>query len=122
MTKFDDALSNIINKAVQGMDSATSFLSSQVPDVIHQVLVWHAAQSGILLIACAACIWVILNKLKPYLCNESNDAAFFGTLCYLVSCFPIFGCIFCVLDIVEIWLAPKVWLIEYAASLVSNNT
>ena len=44
---LQDALATLINKTVTGADAATSFLQQQVPDVIHQLLVWKMAEAGV---------------------------------------------------------------------------
>ena len=54
------AVAKIIEKSLQGIDTATSFLSAQLPDVIHQLLMWKAVSSFI--IWCTS-IFLIISTL-----------------------------------------------------------
>ncbi|MFK9827768.1 hypothetical protein ACJENK_24655, partial [Escherichia coli] len=38
-------LSELLQKASNGVDAAVSFSQAQVPDVIHQLLIWNAVSS-----------------------------------------------------------------------------
>lgn len=43
--QLQHALATLLGKAASGMDAATSFLSAQLPDVIHQLLLWKLIDS-----------------------------------------------------------------------------
>jgi len=75
--QLQHALASLLGKAVSGMDAATSFLSAQLPDVIHQLLLWSLIDSlahvfipillllisGFSLYRCGTKLW---NKDDPY--------------------------------------------------------
>jgi len=129
---LQDALAGIITKAVEGIDTATSFLQSEIPDVIVQLLHWNFAVSLIwfifvpLLIVCAAILFCIVIKRMSSMGPNNNvfeadtPLPFFG--CLIAGAFFVvtFGTTIgkMNLDWLQIWIAPKVWLIEYAAQLV----
>lgn len=134
-SNLQDALAVIINKTVAGVDAASGFLQEQIPDVIHQLLVWKMASAILAIVvnvAIAVVAVVLLLKLykkaKEELDkNRWNDGWMVATV--------ISSCVYCVVGIpihiitfynasmmaLQIWLAPKVWLIEYAAKLVKGN-
>ena len=45
--QLQKALVELIGKASNGIDASVSFLSAEIPDVIHQLLLWYAAKSAI---------------------------------------------------------------------------
>ena len=42
---LEQSLVTIIEKATTGIDTAVSFLSAEIPDVIHQLLMWKMVNS-----------------------------------------------------------------------------
>lgn len=131
-------LVDLLQKASNGIDAAVSFSQAQVPDVIHQLLVWSSVQSAIFQVFG---LLFLIGALKlPGFASRArkngekwtaydgrpNDKWFISSLpydaCTIVS--PIAGTMLGILmitfnfDWLKIWLAPKLYLIEYAASLV----
>lgn len=140
-------LVDLLQKASNGIDAAVSFSQAQIPDVIHQLLVWKFVSSlvsTVLILATLpfACKFIIKmmkresdgvigndgyswerekTKYKPTLVWEKNGdispvSMLFGVAVFLYSIFVFVG----VADMtwLKIWIAPKLYLIEYAASLV----
>lgn len=112
-------LVDLLQKASNGIDSAVSFSQAQIPDVIQQLLVWNAASSAGIQIICALAIAACIY-LMCFAWNKGDDAdvvlaALFFTGIGSIVCIVI---IFNNFDWLKIWLAPKLYLIEYAASLV----
>ena len=120
------AVAVMIEKAVSGVDTAMNFLVAEIPDVIHQLLVWNLVKSVVTVVACLAVLFGIylvvrfINKKA----EESEHSDHFPTVIEGVLLGGLGG-VPCVLGIshytlnaLQIWLAPKVWLIEYAAKLV----
>ncbi|EJF4177495.1 hypothetical protein OHC98_07430 [Escherichia coli] len=131
-------LVELLQKASNGIDAAVSFSQAQIPDVVHQLLIWsfvHSALSqvtGLLLLIAAI-------KLPSFARTARNNgerwtsfdgcpndryfiSSFYYDICTVFA--PVFGSIIGVSIIafnfewLKIWLAPKLFLIEYAASLV----
>lgn len=123
--QLQKALVELIGKASNGIDASVSFLSAEIPDVIHQLLVWYAAKSAILtvlgLVLCVA--WFFTEKLILKRLNENRVeffeiAMFYGLLGSFVRLIPMGAvCLMVSLDWLQIWIAPKIWLIEYASQL-----
>jgi nitrate reductase NapE component len=121
MSKMEEALVEIITKASQAVETGVSFLSAQLPEVIHQLLVWKAIQSGLLfmvamlgVVACLAGQW----KVHKIAVREEESDLY---IIVLALCLPLsiaaIGA-FNWLDWLQIIVAPKLYLIEYAAKLV----
>ena len=129
---LEQALADIITKAIEGIDTATGFLIEQAPDVVQQALTWYMVSSllesilGIFLLVITVAILASPFKLKPLkkwgeaIGNIECDPL----LTYLLIGFPIsIGGIILAFNYInltwlKIWIAPKLWLIEYAGSLV----
>lgn len=117
---LDNALATMINSSVQGAGDAISWAKYQIPDVIHQLLMWKAVESGIIF-----SVFVVLSLIGLYLSKKfikwtiDGNAEFspITALCVLILSTPIIG-VFNSLDWLKIWIAPKIYLIEYAANLM----
>lgn len=144
---LQDAFAQIILKATSSIEAGTEFLAAQVPDVIHQLLLWQMVKSlvvaGIaLLLVIAACAWIYQTirltsvtsamSVKYY---DSSDVSIgreeldtakrkSDTAQFISMFFGGFGICAAVLliakllTVTQILIAPKIYLIEYATSLV----
>jgi hypothetical protein len=105
-------------------------LYQQAPEVVEQLLMWHAVESLIL------CIAAILTLALPFIhykianhvyhklgvAKWGDEVAFWlpATLTGIVSFAIGFGAFFEYINIkwLKIWLAPKVYLLEYLADMM----
>lgn len=136
--QMQNALVEIIQKASSGIDASVSFLSAEIPDVISQLLMWSITASSVGMalsaIAMAISISIIVWMMKLYGAgrdtgkpNWVHDGERYRPLrervipvsCVLVISTAVSPIVFVVnmMEVLKIWLAPKIWLIEYAASL-----
>lgn len=121
---------NTINEAlirmVDGVEQAGDFLAQEVPEVIGQLLRWHAVESGIytaLFVAVLAFyIWANLKQARwlrrrkwSYL-DSVELPLMFGNLIGQPAAIALL-CILWDLRWLQIWIAPKLYLVEYAATL-----
>jgi hypothetical protein len=118
-------LADLLQKASNGIDAAVSFSQAQLPDVVHQLLVWNFAVSiifsllGLVLFVSAQYgIWRGIKYLRKAwegdeLIEHPGVMVIFGL--WLITFAPLFW-----VDLVwlKIWLAPKLYLIEYASHLL----
>ena len=135
---MQNALVDIIQKASSGIDAPVSFLSSEIPDVIGQLLLWNITASSVgmalsaIVVAISVSMTVWMMKLygrgrdtgNP---NWVHDGEKYNPLrervipvsCVLFIAIVIGSIVFVgnLMEVLKIWLAPKIWLIEYAASL-----
>ena len=150
---LDEALARLINRSVDAAESvaggisqatgdATAFLVAEIPDVIQQLLVWHAIESliwflpGVLLLAAP---WFVYWKwggrgepAEPYYGearyaetlthdrrgDKSQDVMFALTLVGTVATLAGFVLALTSLEWLQILVAPKLYLLEYARVLL----
>jgi len=132
--QLQQALAALLNKTVAGVEAGASFLQTELPDVIQQLLTWKLASSILTAIICAisiALIFVTFKAINRGVKSEQglwhdydspfNGLSFCGFLFYIlgsVGCIPLAFELFSNAGVaLQIWLAPKIYLIEYAASL-----
>jgi len=125
--QLQTALAEMINKSTTGIEKASGFLQAEIPDVVRQLLLWHGIQdficfcTGLVLLAgWGYCLrrfviknWAVIKEKDD---NEGFLITMLALICGVVLVIP-FAFIF-PLTWLKIWIAPKVWLLDYAASLV----
>ncbi len=142
--QMQSAVATMIEKATSGVEAGIDFLSAEITDVIHQLLMWKMVESltffGIGVVILIAAFWSIgansrlINKAKADHANgelwtffsdrKLNTSSAYDAIVsgvgYWGSGFALaIGFITVIVnrDWLQIWIAPKVYLIEYAASL-----
>lgn len=117
---LNDALVRIIN----GATTATEFIIAETPDVIQQLLAWKMAESiaGWLL---SAVVLLVLIKVGKYLKRMWDNDPYSDTFMVASGCYVVVSFLWAMTSLLalnltwlQIWIAPKVYLIEYAAQLV----
>lgn len=121
---MQQAMADIIHASLSAVETAKSFLSEQIPDVIQQLLLWHMTKNLILfligmtiLIAIIVCTFIAIKKIKSSAMDAMDKNGWTGVtiLAAVIACFvPPF---FLNLTWLQIWIAPKIFLIEYAARM-----
>lgn len=123
--QLQQALTSILDKTMSGVDASVEFMQAELPDVIQQLLMWYATKSAILAILGMVILCALLKlDTKAYkVIKEEHDAdevfliwGLMGSIVRAIYILPL--CMISNLDWLQIWIAPKIWLIEYAASLV----
>lgn len=118
---LQDALAVLLNKANSGIDAAGNFLEAEIPVVIQQLLLWHGVYNFIcFVIGLVLCVGIY--KFNKQQCVKNKGESFFPdhpewmlNAFQLILVFPLTNLIN--LEWLQIWIAPKVWLLEYAANL-----
>lgn len=140
-------LVELLKKASNGIDAAVSFSQAQIPDVVHQLLVWNFVHSMIITIFTLASIpfvvWFMKVQLRKVEVGKFTNEGYswdrgkpmyaptliwssrggFSEAVILLSALLI-GYVLLLVEVLtsatwlKIWLAPKLYLLEYAASLV----
>ncbi|WP_274371764.1 hypothetical protein [Morganella morganii] len=132
----EKVLVDLLKKASDGIDSAVAFSQAQLPDVVAQLLTWNFASSliyfslgisifltGILFPFVAmrqrakGCLWTKYEFNSRSTCT--SDLYDFSIVSVPISLIPV-GLLMSLLSNtwLKILLAPKLYLIEYAASLI----
>ena len=122
--KLDELLAQTLHKILDGVDATTAFVQEQLPDVVQQVLNLYFVYYSL-----AALFAVVLFSLQMYLSYywiakvepkldtevQGNGTVFgvgIGGFALLAIEKTLFN-----LQWLKIWIAPKLWLIEYTANL-----
>lgn len=142
--QLQNALALILQKAVTGVEEGVSFLSAELPDVAHQLLMWNMVHSillsvlGVLVFIPSYYIFKYLNRVssearKAYLDGEEWTRYVSGgkltsfeydikvsiaPRAVVISSTTILSCFLLNLTWLKILIAPKLYLIEYATTLV----
>lgn len=120
--ELQKALFSILSSTINAATAAKDFLISEMPEVIRQLLMWKAIDSGIgfaVGVAWIIAAFFIAKKVRAMLAENELDfpemaLSTGGALCLVL------GVSVCAHNLVwlQILVAPKIYLIEYAASLV----
>jgi len=115
-------LLKIVANINSGVDSAWGFITEQTPEVVYQLLLWHGVCSavltafGLILMLCLA--YINYRQLKWFI-KIDNKADYPQMMVNMFQIFPIIlFCSFINLTWLKIWIAPKVWLLEYIGTMV----
>lgn len=125
-SKLDDTVNQILQDAVAKAAQGAEFLKDQVPDLVQQLLHWKLAESllSALFIGLGIIAFLLIAKFIWRKAGEEPGSDwYFGATMFTVlggfaSCVSLIFLAGCLLESVEILVAPKVWLLEYAAHLV----
>lgn len=126
MNNLENALAELVSKALEGIDKSVGFMETQLPEVIEQAMLWYAVKNGayalfglLLLLAPGVFIYKFYSFQKKKKTLDSGD---FDAVCaaalIIWALLSIPGGLFLNLEWLQILIAPKLWLIEYAAGLV----
>jgi hypothetical protein len=134
--QLQTAVATLIEKSLKAFESGADFMAAEIPDVVHQLLLWHATMSAIKMGAWVLTIIVIIGgniyqykwwntkvewrsyggETRTGTRFERNDSPAMMNMFQILWVIPL-GALFN-LEWLQIWVAPKVWLIEYAARMV----
>jgi hypothetical protein len=125
---LEQALAEILTKSMQGIEKGVDFLSAQLPDVIEQLLLWKMWESIIgnltlWIFAFFVPLILLLSNVSKALSTLSEERFDKHVLFSLISgIWILFGSLVLTknsdLEWLQILIAPKIYLIEYAAQLI----
>jgi hypothetical protein len=130
--ELQKSLASLLSKANSGIDNAGEFLASELPDVIQQLLMWHGAHSFIVfIVGIITLATAIILPVKAYNgrlieghwaspCSAYEEISLLGVAAMSLSLVGFFASMaFINIEWLQIWIAPKVWLVEYAAKIAA---
>ena len=129
--QLEKTLQSALIDLIETATTAKDFIIAEIPDVVNQLLIWEATKSGlstafsILLIVIFFIAWKKIIQIEKYL--KENNSQFEYNLYGLSFAVSVIIYIpitiqFTSLDWLKIWIAPKLYLIEYAAELTKQLT
>lgn len=132
--QLQSALAELIQLVTAGAEGAYAFGQEQIPELLTQLIVWKTCSYVFAALLCFAiatfCFWWGWKISTSPEDSDYREAC--GMLTdpwgiVMVGAFIVFGVftLFGILnlsDLLQITLAPKVWLLEYAADLTSGGS
>ena len=119
VTPLEQAVADILNKASSAAGEAADFLSAELPDVVHQFLVWGIVDS--LFIAAGAAVLSYTSAVYYKKAKNSRDdfiQVFGGGIAFAMTVLSGILCFVNIKTALYITIAPKVYLIEQAANFL----
>ena len=123
------ALAEILNKTAQGVEAGVGFLQRELPEVVQQVLIWHGVKSAVYFtssVLLAVMLALLAKKMwghgRAYknsdYYDDGREQRFVASGVAAVASGGAIASAVYNITWLQILLAPKLYLIEYAASLV----
>jgi hypothetical protein len=117
-----EILNKALSEALSFVEKTGQFMSDQLPDLVKQIIYWKMSVAIFWIVTAAV---AIICSLKAY--NTGKERKYTSDMFptwYLVSgVLMIYGIVMTpiwMLELLEVWLAPKVYLIEFLSSLVAT--
>lgn len=131
--QLETALADMITKATQGVEAGAELLVAEVPEVLSQLLLWYGVYN-LLITVVSLVLWVFLvwftiafsgNRDGKFSTTHMGDGSDeLGPIIMLTGMVHLTAFLFMIttvnLEWLKIWLAPKIWLIEYGAALAAK--
>lgn len=115
LTVSEQLIVDTINQTKDALSSGFTFAKDQVPDLIQQLIYWKIGQNIFFLILGLVLIWIsvkVFNKIK-------EDEMLIVPVTVLAG-LGVAATVGSTMELLQLTLAPKIYLIEYAASLMKN--
>ena len=126
MKETDQQLAEILKKGLEAAEKTGNFVVEQAPDLIQQLIVWKTCEYIFLIIISIAFMFSLYKWHKSamkryddfdgfYIKTEFFIYCIYAIVVILIFGIGLFNSFF---NLIQILLAPKIWLIEYAANLI----
>jgi len=123
--KGSEMLIKMIDFSIQSMSDVVDFGKQQIPQVIHELLMWKATNAcvwivvGVILFILS---WLTFKAINRYVATTGEEDAYIVHVVTAIL-FVIGGFFFIpnLLELLQILVAPKVYLIEYSADLIKKS-
>jgi hypothetical protein len=124
---YEEVLGKFLQSTLDTAEKVGEFAVAQLPELVQQALNWYFAYGLIQFVAGVAlaifAIVVDVKLFKSALKTESDDVIF-GVYFVLgmVPRIPAWVVVFNLVNFqwLKIWIAPKLWLVEFATKLVTK--
>lgn len=107
----------LLLKLLNGVEEGSGFLIGELPEVLEQLLMFKAVEA-LIISGCLAIVAVVILESARRLRNFCEDATPGSYLLSFAAIFPLALAVREALPAIKIWIAPKVYLLEYAAEVV----
>jgi hypothetical protein len=124
---YEDVLGKFLQTTLDTAEKVGEFAVAQLPELVQQALNWYFAYGLIhFVVGVALAIVAIVLEMKAFrLATAADDAkSFFDVYVVLgmVPRIPAWVIVFNLVNLqwLKIWIAPKLWLVEFATKLVTK--
>lgn len=116
--KYDELLYDTLKDSVEFAKQGGEWLAGQIPDIVEQLLTWYTVQYTLLIVV-GLLVVTFSYKLGKKWCKKSDGLSVVGGIISgLVGGILTINSIF---NLAFILTAPKVWLLQYTANLLSGK-
>lgn len=127
MSQLENVMADAIKDAHGNIAQATNFVLQQMPDVVHQAMLWHGLSSFFIMCFCICYCIFYIRFIKNFnlkeLLKEDDEITYTIIMTSTIAGAGFVGFIFAILGIffnfdwLQIIITPKLWLVEFAAQL-----
>jgi hypothetical protein len=125
--KLEDTVNQILQSAIEKASQGAEFLKDQIPDVVQQLIHWKIASNSLTVCLSILAILASYRIATKWVDLTPDEFGFWRiprTLAVIggmgVSLLAALVGIDASFNLLELFFAPKVWLLEYAAHLVRH--
>lgn len=111
-----------LDKTSNMVDKAVDMVTEQSPILIQEVLKWYFAYNLILFVCGLAVLglgFYLTNRVRKWIDSHDGFDYMIAAVAFSISCMVASSLIN--LQWLKIWIAPRLWLIEYTADLVKKG-
>lgn len=122
----DSQIADLVQQITVTIQQAKSFAAGQAPDVVNQIINYHYAMlvAGIIGGFALLILAVLFGKRTQRLIDQGRceelQLPFYAIGSFIAAGFGPLLIISSAIELTQLTIAPKVWLIEYAAGLIHH--
>ena len=124
----DKQIAEILKKGLEVAEKSGNFVIEQAPDLVKQLITYKTIETSICVLIEITLMYLIVIYFK-YLYKKNNEDSYFipenafhGVgiiITFVLSIFMFFAFITDISNLIQLIFAPKIYLLEYIAKLLS---
>ena len=124
----DKQIAEILKKGLEVAEKSGNFVIEQAPDLVKQLITYKTIETSIYVLIEITLMYLIARYFK-YLYKKNNENSSFISensfhvigiiISFMASIFFFFAFIIDISNLIELIFAPKIYLLEYIAKLLS---
>ena len=127
-TETDKQIAEILKKGLEVAEKSGNFVIEQAPDLVKQLITYKTIETSICVLIEITLMYLIFRYFK-YLYKKNNENSDFISdnefhvggiiITFVLSLFLFFVFIYDISNLIQLIFAPKIYLLEYIALLLS---
>ena len=127
-TETDKQIAEILKKGLEVAEKSGNFVIEQAPDLVKQLITYKTVETSIYVLIEITLMYLIFRYFK-YLYKKNNENSSFISensfhvigiiISFMASIFFFFAFITDISNLIQLIFAPKIYLLEYIAQLLS---